>query len=111
MSDTVAFGIRFSLMGIGIVFGVLLLVTCAVAVMQLLDRAHARPAPTPGKQNIDDLTLALIAAAAAVMVTGRARIRSIRRVLQADSPRSPWSMQGRALLLGSHQIFKKGRQR
>jgi Na+-transporting methylmalonyl-CoA/oxaloacetate decarboxylase gamma subunit len=109
MSDTMAFGIRFSLIGMSIVFGVLLLVACVVAVIRRLDRVHEKTEETPREQNIDDLTLALIAAAATAMVAGRARIRSIRRVQQPDGYRSPWSLQGRASLLGSHQIRKKGR--
>ena len=109
MSDTLAFGLRFSLIGMSIVFAVLLLIACVVTVMQRLDRKHAKPGAPSRDQNIDDLTLVLIAAAAAAMLAGRARIRSIKRVRQQNTVRSPWSLQGRATLLGSHQIRMKGR--
>lgn len=109
MSDTLAFGIRFSIIGMSIVFGVLLLIACVVAVMQRLDRLHERSGAPPKPQTIDDLTLALIAAATATVLAGRVRIRSIRRVQLQKTVWSPWSLQGRAILLGSHQIRKKGR--
>ncbi len=99
--------------GIGIVFAVLAVIAGAVALLKKLDdrwqQAEARTAAaaTDRTQDIDDTTLVLIAAAAAVAVGGRFRVRRIRRLLSPRTKRTPWSAQGRLILMGSHQPRRK----
>ena len=57
------------------------------------------------QQDIDDLTLVLISAAVATLINGRHRIKNVSRVMPSSGS-SPWSMQGRSVLLGSHSIKK-----
>ena len=114
--------LTLALVGLLIVFSVLTVIVCAVAVVRKLDdffaaRAEARAAARaeaggaeaqPGSDaNIDAVTSVLIAAAAATVLQGRHRIRSVRRLLPPGSPRSPWSSQGRLYLQGSHSIQRK----
>jgi len=102
-----------ALTGLIIVFGVLTLIACVVAVFKRLDgrwQAHeARLADAAGErtQTIDNTTLLLITAAAATVVAGRFRVRQIRRLLPIRTKRTPWSAQGRARLQGSHAITTK----
>jgi hypothetical protein len=42
----------------------------------------------------------------ATIFLGRARVRSIRRLLPTDFVASPWSVTGRSVLQGSHVISK-----
>lgn len=113
MSENLEFAVRLALLGIGIVFASLAVIAAAVALIRRAnegwrdkEEAGARAALLR-EQNLDDTTLVLIAAAAATMVQGRFRIRRVRRLMQHPSGRGSWSMQGRAVLLGSHVIHKK----
>lgn len=116
MSEVLAVGIRFSLIGMCIVFGVLALISVVVTLIRLTDakwqmREHAQAQSALEKPaTIDDLTLVLISAAVATMICGRHRIRSVRRVLPGARGGSPWSLQGRATLHGSHLIAPRGQR-
>lgn len=111
MENPIALGINLSIAGIIVVFVILTLISGMVAMIRLLDRdwnqretkqkAEALEKP----QDIDDLTLVLISAAVATLIKGRHRIRNVSRVTPS-SDSSPWSMQGRSVLLGSHSINK-----
>jgi len=99
-----------ALAGIVIVFGVLSLIAAVVSLFKRLDdrwqaaeaRTEARATNRP--QTIDDTTLVLIAAACAVAVDGRFRVRRIHRLLSPRTRRTPWSAQGRLTLQGSHTV-------
>jgi len=94
--------------GIGIVFAVLALIAFVISVIKRLDdRWQAAEAKADAKAvlkpaTIDETTLVLISAAAAVAVGGRFRVRRIRRLLSPKTKRTPWSAQGRLILQGSH---------
>jgi Na+-transporting methylmalonyl-CoA/oxaloacetate decarboxylase gamma subunit len=115
MSSPLAEGLALSLIGFLITFGVLALIALFVRLVRGLDQRWraweeaARRAPADRRAEIDDLTLVLVAAAVATLVGGRGRIRSIRRLLPADSPQSAWAVQGRMVLMGSHVITRHGR--
>jgi hypothetical protein len=72
------------------------------------DREQQRPKAAVIPE-IDDVTLLCIAAAVATVLAGRGRVTHIRRLLPSDSPRSAWSLQGRMILLGSHQPMHRQR--
>jgi Na+-transporting methylmalonyl-CoA/oxaloacetate decarboxylase gamma subunit len=102
-----------AIVGLLIVFGVLSIIALMISWMRQMDerwrfqekRQNAEAldrAPT-----IDATTLVLISAAAATVLRGRFQIRSIRRLMPANHPRSPWSAQGRSTLQGSHTIDRK----
>jgi len=108
--------INLVLVGLLIVFSVLTVIAFAVSIVRKIDdffaaRADARAAAgkvvTGPEPNLDSVTAVLIAAATATVLQGRHRIRSVRRLLPMDSPRSPWSSQGRLYLQGSHSIQRK----
>lgn len=113
MSETMEFSLRFSLVGIAIVFGALIIISVVVSLIRKADEGwQAREERQSEKaytkdQSIDNITLILICAAAATMIKGRFHIRSVRRLLPARSPGGTWSMQGRAILHGSHVLPKK----
>jgi len=100
--------LTLALAGMLIVFSVLALIATATALVRRLDegwqrhelatagRAALEPSP------IDETTLVLIAAAVATVITERHQIRRVRRLLSPEAPRSPWSAQGRQVLMGSH---------
>ena len=104
---------NLALVGILIVFGVLSLIAVVVALLKKLDDSwqdhesrQAAEAVTR-TQTIDDTTLVLISAAAAVAAGGRFRVRRIRRLLSPSQKRTPWSAQGRLILQGSHGVRTK----
>ncbi len=103
--------------GILIVFGVLAVIAAAVALLKKLDdRWQAAEAAAGNRaldrtQDIDQTTLVLIAAACAVAVGGRFRVRRIRRLLSPRTKRTPWSAQGRLILQGSHMPGRTRDQR
>ena len=99
-----------AVIGLLIVFAVLALLAAVVALVRRLDdrwlrneqaQEHAALERTP---TLDTLTLVLIAAAVATYSQGRFRIRRVRRLMARDAPSSPWSGQGRLVLMGSHVI-------
>lgn len=116
MSESVRFSLEFAAIGITIVFGSLALIAAAVWLVRRADdgwqthEKHAEDAALTKDQNIDTTTLVLIAAAAATMVQGRFHIRKVRRLMRDETHRSTWSVQGRAVLHGSH-VLAKGREK
>jgi Na+-transporting methylmalonyl-CoA/oxaloacetate decarboxylase gamma subunit len=107
-------GLGLALIGIVIVFIVLAFLSTIIALVSRVDerwqrkeKAAAEAALTKSP-TIDNVTMVLIAAAVATYLTGRAHIRRVRRLLPRDAPSSPWSHQGRLVLMGSHAI-RRGR--
>jgi len=106
------FGIEITLVGITVVFLALLLIAGAVSLMRRLDERWQRSETAAeeaafGKSpTIDYTTLVLVSAAVATIFLGRARVRSVRRLLPTDFVASPWSVTGRSVLQGSHVISK-----
>lgn len=115
--DPLGFGLEITLIGMGVVFVGLLLVTTAIALMRRLDErwqeAERRGAEKAlaAAPTIDSTTLVLLAAAAATLVAGRHRIRGVRRLLPGSGAASAWSVTGRAVLQGSHVISPRPRGR
>ncbi|MCL4836766.1 MAG: OadG family protein [Thermoanaerobaculia bacterium] len=106
------FGLEITLVGLTVVFVALLVIVGAVALMRRLDERwqkseEAADEAAFGKSpNIDYTTVVLLSAAVATIFLGRARIRSVRRLLPTDFVASPWSVTGRSVLQGSHVISK-----
>lgn len=98
--------------GLLIVFAVLFLIAIVIGLVRKLDEGwihrekEASNQLTEKQQNIDDTTLVLISTAVATMVGGRFFIHRVR-VLPTNVRRTPWSSQGRAVLLGSHTVNRK----
>lgn len=105
-------GLEITFVGMGVVFVALLLIAGAVSLMRRLDERWQRSEAADeeaafGKTpNIDYTTLVLISSAVATIFLGRARVRSVRRLLPTDFVASPWSVTGRSVLQGSHVISK-----
>jgi hypothetical protein len=111
--DILSQNLPLAVVGLLICFGVLSVIALLISWMRQMDErwrflekkqnaeAFDRP-PT-----IDATTVVLIGAAAATVLRGRFQIRSIRRLMPANHPRSPWSAQGRSVLQGSHSIERK----
>ncbi len=113
MPESIVLGLKLAGIGMGIVFVVLAVISFIIGLIRRIDdhwqkrevmESEAALTKTP---NIDDITLILISAAVATILQGRHRIHRIRRVEPGDSTRSPWSIQGRTILLGSHVFQKK----
>ncbi len=106
-------GLVLSLVGLGIVFGVLSAISMLVFAIRRADDRWQREErqadieAVAAQPTVDTLTLALIAAAVATLLGGRGRIRRIRRVAPAGSSGSVWSAQGRISIQGSHAIHRK----
>lgn len=105
--------LNLSLVGVLVVFTVLSLIAGVVASVRRLDdgwqaqeRERAEQA-VHRQPTIDATTVVLIAAACATLITGRHRIRRIRRLLSPAAKRTPWSAQGRLILQGSHAVSRK----
>lgn len=113
MAGMGGFALTITVVGLAIVFLVQVAIALVVSLLRRLDErwqageTACAVAALERQQTLDDTTLLLISAAAATMIAGRSRIRSVRRLLPADSPSSPWSAQGRAVLQGSHIIVRK----
>ncbi len=111
--ETLSQNIPLALVGLLIVFTVQLIIATAIYLVRQFDekwrhQEKRRNAEVLDREpTIDALTVVLIAAAAATVLRGRHRIRSIRRLMPADHRRSPWTAQGRAVLQGSHVIGRK----
>lgn len=114
-NDTLRFGLEISLIGMGVVYLGLLLVTGAISLMRRLDErwqaAERQSAANAllAAPTIDSTTLVLLAAAVATMVAGRHRIRGVRRMLPGEGPASAWAVTGRAVLQGSHVMSHRPR--
>ncbi len=115
--DTLLQNLPLALVGLLIVFTVQLIIATAVYLIRSLDekwrhQEKRRNAEALDREpTIDATTVVLIAAAAATVLRGRHRIRSIRRLMPSDHRRSPWSAQGRAVLQGSHALDRKSDKR
>ncbi len=112
MSETVEFGIRFSLIGLSVVFVVLFLIACLVALVRMLDVGWRERENKEGQEalrkppTIDKTTIFIIASVAAAVLSRRARVRSVRRIMPGNPQKGRWSMYGRAVLHGSHVLKK-----
>ncbi len=113
MPEWLHFGLKFAVIGITIVFSALIIVTFAIFLIRKIDdnwkaREDKQEARAQTREpTIDTTTLVLITAAAATMIAGRFHIRKVRRLLPRDAKSGPWSMEGRAILHGSHVVLKK----
>ena len=113
MSESLEFGLEFTAVGMGIVFAVLFIITGAVSLIRLADERwqakekREEEAATELEPTIDTTTLVLIAAACATMIEGRFFIRRVRRLMSSATAPGAWSVQGRAILHGSHVVPKK----
>ena len=113
MPEWLSFGLNFALIGITIVFVALSIIAIAVALIKRVDDSwqarekRQRNEALDKDQSIDSITLILITAAAATMIQGRFHIRKVRRLLPRGAPKSPWSLEGRAILHGSHVVPRK----
>ncbi len=102
-----------TLVGFLIVFGVLLVISFMISAIRQLDEKWRQTEKIQNAEmlnrepTIDQLTVVLLTAAAATVLRGRFRISRIRRLMSSDSPRSPWSAQGRSELQGSHTIQRQ----
>ncbi len=116
MQETLRQSLPLAVVGLVIVFVVLAVISLVIGWIRQLDerwryQEKARDAARYDRApTIDDRTLVLISAACATVLVGRFRIRSIRRLLPPDAPRSPWSSQGRSLVQGSHVITRRVRR-
>ena len=113
MSETILFSLKFSIIGVFIVFISLALIVLAISLIKGANDYWIKHEDLQRKQmlcktqNIDNITLAIIAAAVSTMLLGRYHIKGVRRYLPGDLKTSPWSSEGRAILHGSHIISKK----
>ena len=102
-----------AVVGLLIVFGVQAIIALAIYGIRQLDEKwrHQEKRQNADALNraptVDATTVVLVSAAAATVLRGRHRIRSIRRLMPADHKRSPWTAQGRSQLLGSHSVERK----
>ncbi len=109
MEGTMILSLKLTIAGLSIVFVALIVISTVVAIIRAVDsrwedREEKQDRAALGKtQTIDETTLVLISAAVATYLTGRHRIRGIR-MIQSETKASPWSMQGRLVLTGSHVI-------
>jgi len=113
MFEELAFTLNLTVVGLLVVFGVLWLIAIVIGLVKKADdrwearEAAADEAALTAEQNIDNLTLVLISAAVATMIQGRFHVRRIRRLMPGDPVSRTWSMQGRAVLHGSHVVTRK----
>ncbi|MBD3402840.1 hypothetical protein GF420_08085 [candidate division GN15 bacterium] len=113
VSESIQFSLEFAVIGISIVFLVLAIITGAVTLIRTADvrwrekEERDDAAAFERDPTIDTTTLVLIAAACATMIQGRFHIRRVRRLMPRTSQQGTWSVQGRAILHGSHVVPKK----
>ena len=113
MPEWLSFGLSFAVIGIAIVFVALAIIAIAVALIKRIDDSwqvrekRQRDEALDKEQSIDTTTLVLITAAVATMIQGRFHIKKVRRLLPISAQKSPWSVEGRAILHGSHVVPRK----
>ncbi|MBU0983584.1 MAG: hypothetical protein KKA42_06925 [candidate division Zixibacteria bacterium] len=113
MPEWLSYSLNLAAVGISIVFGALAIITLAVSLIRRADDRWIRheeaqhAAAVDKDQNIDTTTLVLICAAVATMARGRYHIRRVRRLMPSTAVHGTWSLQGRAVLHGSHVVSKK----
>jgi Na+-transporting methylmalonyl-CoA/oxaloacetate decarboxylase gamma subunit len=114
MPEWLSYSLNFAVVGISIVFGALVIISVIIALVRRLeDRWHAHETKDKAEAltkepTLDNTTLVLISAAVATMIQGRFHIRKVRRLMPRDAMKGPWSVQGRAILHGSH-VSRRGR--
>lgn len=105
--------LALSVVGILVVFVVLSLIALVVGAIRRLDDGWKQQEVVKSEEaltrepTIDATTAVLIAAACATVITGRFRVRRVRRLLSPRARRTPWSAQGRLILQGSHTVSRK----
>lgn len=105
--------VALSIVGILVVFGVLATIALVVGGIRRLDDGWKEQEAVKAEEalekepTIDQTTAVLIAAACATVITGRFRVRRVRRLLSPRTKRTPWSAQGRLILQGSHSVTRK----
>lgn len=114
MDATIKYAFELSLAGMLIVFTSLILIAFAVRLMRAADEKLAAMKEAKAvldaepEQNLDNLTLVLISAAAAAVLQHRKyRIKSVRRIITRDARIASWTMEGRSVLHGSHVLNVK----
>lgn len=116
MPEWLEVSLNLTVVGLLIVFGVLAVIAVVVALVRRADdtwQAHEKAqeqAAFEKEPSIDNLTLVLISAAAATMISGRFHIKRVRRLLPPNAVKGQWSAHGRAILHGSHVISKRGQR-
>lgn len=114
MTPELARGLSLAAIGMLIVFSVLGATALMVWLVRRLDEHWQRHELVREQLRVDrpptiDVTTAvLISAAVATILGGRARIRSVRRLIPAEPGATGWMAQGRATLLGSHVLQGRG---
>lgn len=110
MEPELSRGLGLALVGLVIVFLVLGSTALMVWLIRRLDEHWQRHEQVEEQRRadrpptLDATTAVLISAAVATILGGRARIRSVRRLIPAGEGPSGWMAQGRATLLGSHVL-------
>jgi len=105
--------LALSVVGVLVVFSVLSLIALVVGAIRRLDDGWKQQEAVKSEEaltrepTIDATTAVLIAAACATVITGRFRVRRVRRLLSPRTRRTPWSAQGRLILQGSHTVSRK----
>jgi Na+-transporting methylmalonyl-CoA/oxaloacetate decarboxylase gamma subunit len=113
MQETLQQNLPLALVGLLIVFMVQIIIALTISGIRQLDEKWRFQEKIDNAEafdrepTVDATTVVLLSAAAATVLLGRFRIRSIRRLMPADHKRSPWSAQGRSRLQGSHSIERK----
>ncbi|MFH1810259.1 MAG: OadG family protein [Pseudomonadota bacterium] len=117
MGTTPSTALVLTAVGMVIVFAVLGAIAGFITLVRWLDdRWQVREdrqalARQQAPDAIDLTTQLLVAATVFTVLAGRGRVLRIRRVLPSDSPRSPWGMQGRLMVQGSHAISRTNPRR
>lgn len=114
--DIFSVAINLTIVGVVTVFFVQLLIAGALVVIGRIEASATKkelPKEEPAHAlartpSVDEFTVLLISAAVATYLTGRYRIRAIRRVGPADRS-GMWSSHGRMVLMGSHAVSRGGR--
>lgn len=109
------FILRFSAIGISIVFVALAVIAIAISWIRRADEGWQAKEKQQAEealdkdQTTDTTTLVLISAACATLLGGKFHIRRVRRLRPSHSGLGPWAHRGRSVLLGSHVVGKKRR--
>jgi len=112
MEETLIYSLKLAVIGLGIVFLSLTVISFCIGLVSWLDRRWEEREEREKQKSmtktptIDELTLVLITAAAATIISGRFHIKSVRRVIHGGPLSSSWTIQGRSILHGSHRRKK-----
>ena len=111
--ENIGFILKFSIVGILIVFAALALIAILISWIRRADEGWQDKEEKQAEvalekdQTVDTTTLVLISAACATLIGGRFLVRRVRRLRPMDTGLGPWAIQGRSVLLGSHIVSKK----